>query len=99
MPRYKVIAPGFANGMLYNPEGKRRVLNTDKPFTKKNPMPSWLADMPKESDAACKKREAQEASQAETDSDKSEQDQKDIKEASFLGEGESGEAGSSVQTL
>ena len=96
MPRYKVIAPGFANGMLYKPNGKRSVLHTDKPFTKKNPMPSWLTDMPKESEAVRKKREAQEKSQAEADGDKSEQDKKDIQDASFLGEGE---AGSKVETL
>ena len=102
MPRYKVIAPGFYEGKMYKPEGKRSVLHTAKPFTKKNPMPSWLAEMPKESEAVRKKREAQEASQATDDSDKAEQDQKDIKDASFLGDGESGnadEAGSSVTTL
>ncbi|MCK4518436.1 hypothetical protein KAT92_06670 [Candidatus Babeliales bacterium] len=96
MPRYKVIAPGFYDGKLYNPEGKRRVLNTDKPFTKKNPMPSWLADTPKESEAVRKKREAQETSQAEADSAKAEQDKEDIADASFLGDGETG---SSVETI
>ncbi len=102
MPRYKVIAPGFADGKMYKPDGKRSVYETAKPFTKKNPIPSWLAEMPKESEAVRKKREAQEASQAAVDTEKSEQDQKDIKEASFLGDGESSssdEAGSSVETL
>lgn len=102
MPRYKVIAPGFADGKMYKPDGKRKVYDTDKPFTKKNPMPSWLAEMPKESETVRKKRKAREASQAATDDDKAEQDQKDIKEASFLGDGESSssdEAGSSVETL
>lgn len=32
MPRYKVIAVGQFNAMLYSPTGKRRVLHTDKPF-------------------------------------------------------------------
>ena len=96
MPRYKVIAPGFANGMIYKPDGKRSVLQTDKPFTKNNPMPSWLAEMPKESPGARKKREKQEAHQAAADGEKSEQDQKDIDEASFLGDGE---AGSAVETI
>lgn len=96
MPRYKVIAPGFANGKMYKPNGKRSVLNTDKPFNKKNPMPSWLAEMPKESAAVRKKREAAEASQNETDTEKSESDAKDVADASFLGDGESG---SSVETI
>jgi len=96
MPQYKVISPGFFNGELYSPEGKRSVLNTPKPFTKKNPMPSWLSEMPKESDAAKAKREKYEASQKAADEASAEQQKKDIKEASFLGEGESGNA---VETL
>ncbi len=97
MPRYKVIAPGFANGVLYKPDGKRSVLHTDKPFNKKNnPMPSWVTNMPKESDGARKKRESREATKAETDATQAEQDQKDIDEASFLGDGESG---SNVETV
>ena len=57
MPQYKVIAAGFYDGHLYDPEGKRTVLQVDKPFTKKNKMPSWVTDMPKETAAAKKKRE------------------------------------------
>ena len=49
MPRYKVNAPGFYEGKFYDPEGKRKVLDIDKPFTKKNKIPSWLSEMPKES--------------------------------------------------
>lgn len=89
MPRYKVIAPGFYEKRLYSPEGKRKFLDTPKPFTKKNPMPSWLAEMPKESAAVKKKREAQEVSQQAAAADKAEQDDGDMQEASFLGEGES----------
>jgi len=96
MPRYKVISPGFIDGRMYSPDGKRDVYDTAKPFTKKNPMPSWLTEMPKESEAVRKKREAQEASQTAADGDKSEQDDKDITDASFLGDGE---AGSSVETI
>ena len=61
MPSYKVIAPGFYQGMHYNPIGKRNVLHTDKPFSKKN-IPSWLIAMPKESTAVSEKRELQEDS-------------------------------------
>ena len=87
MPRYKVIAPGFHDGRLYDPNGKRPFLDVDKPFNKKN-KPSWVAEMKKESDAAKKKREDQEAAQQKAADDKAEQDGKDIAEASFLGEGE-----------
>jgi len=95
MPSYKVIAPGFFDGKMYDPEGKRNVLHTDKPFKKKE-MPSWLAEMPKETEAVRKKREAQEASAAAAEAEKAEQDQKDITTASFMGEGESG---AKVETL
>lgn len=96
MPTYKVIAPGFHNGKMYSPEGKRRVLHTDKPF-KKNEMPSWLSEMPKESAAVRKKREEQEASAAAAAAEKAEQDQRDIEDASFMGEGE--QSGGAVETL
>lgn len=89
MPSYKVTARGFFNGHIYDPEGKRRVLTVDKPFTKKN-MPSWVTDMPKESEAVRRKREAQEASQAAADAEKASQDQKDIEDASFLNENQGG---------
>jgi hypothetical protein len=62
MPTYKVIARGFHGDKLYDPEGKRKTLTTDKPFTKgaksKNPIPSWLSEMPEESPAIKEKREA-----------------------------------------
>jgi hypothetical protein len=100
MPSYKVTAPGFFNGKMYAPNGKRDVLHTDKPFNKKNnPMPSWVTEMPKESEAVRKKREAQEASQKAADGKKAEEDQKDISDASFLGDGEAAEAGSKVETI
>ena len=98
MPQYKVTAPGFHDGKYYHPEGKRRVLTTDKPYKKKE-MPSWLTDMPKESAAVKVKREAQEASQTAADAEKAEQDEKDIDKASFMGEGESAVSGSNVETL
>ncbi len=96
MPQYKVIAPGFYDGKMYAPEGKRRVLHTDMPFNKKNPMPSWVEEMKSETAAAKKKREAAEKKAAGADAEKAEQDEKDIQDASFMGDGE---AGSSVETL
>lgn len=96
MPSYKVIAPGFANGKMYKPNGKRSVFHTDKPFNKSNPMPSWLSEMPAETPKQRKIREAAEASQNNTDADKAAADKKDIEDASFLG---TGEAGSVVETI
>ena len=72
MPTYKVIAPGFHGDKYYHPEGKRQVLTTDIPFTGKkgkNPMPSWVTDMPKESAVLKKKREALEKAQADLDAE------------------------------
>lgn len=96
MPSYKVIAPGYFNGHIYDPKGKRPVLHTDTPFKKKE-MPSWLAEMPEESAAVRKKREAQEASAAAAAAEQVEQGQKDIQDASFMGDGE--HAGAKVETL
>ena len=92
MPIYKVIAPGFHNDLFYHPEGKRNILETDKPFTKKNPMPSWLSEMPEESEALKAKREAYEKAQAELEAEKAKQDAEDIKAASTEGEGENSES-------
>ena len=41
MPSYNVIAKGFYGGKTYDPQGKRRVLDVDKPFNKAT-MPSWV---------------------------------------------------------
>jgi len=102
MPSYKVKSPGFFGGKYYHPEGKRPVLFTDKPFSKKT-MPSWLAAMPKESAAVREKREAQEASQVSASAEKAEQDANDIAHASTEGDAAEalfiGKAGSSVETL
>lgn len=51
---YKVIARGFYGGKLYDPDGKRPVLDVPKSF-KKGELPSWLAEMPK---VASRKAEA-----------------------------------------
>ena len=89
MPQYKVLEKGFFAGELYDPVGKRRVLHTDKPFTKgkksKNPMPKWLAQMPKESAGLKAKREKLEKAQAELDEAKLEADEADLKAAETEG--------------
>ena len=99
MPSYKVIEKGFYGGRIYDPNGKRRVLHTDKPFPKKNnkeQVPSWLEPLKSETAAEKKKREAAEKKDAKAAADKAEQDQKDIADASFMGEGEQA---STVETL
>jgi hypothetical protein len=87
MPLYKVIAPGFYDSKYYHPEGKRNVLYTDKPFSEKNPMPSWLTDMPEESEVVKAKREAFEAAQAELAAAQVAEDKEDIANASSTGDG------------
>ena len=87
MPQYKVIEKGFFDGKLYDPQGKRSVLSTDKPFTKKNPMPSWLTDMPKESPVLKAKREAYEKAQADLEKAKAKADEEELKAASTEGAG------------
>lgn len=45
MPSYKVLSKGFANGRIYDPNGKRKILHREKPFPskdKKEQLPSWL---------------------------------------------------------
>lgn len=100
MPRYKVKAPGFWDGKMYSPTGKRQIVHTDKPFpkskkTKEEDVPAWLELMPEESPAQRKKREEAEAAAKKAAEDKAQDDRKDIENASFLGEGES----ANIETL
>jgi len=44
MPEHKVIAPGFANGRFYGGNSRRQTIVTDKPYSEKNPKPSWVGD-------------------------------------------------------
>ena len=101
MPSYKVLQKGFYGGRQYDPAGKRPVLHTDKPFPSKGgkeQVPSWLEATAKpETPAQAKTRKAAQAKAREAAKKQAEQDQKDIAEASFMGEGESGQ--SAVETL
>ncbi len=105
MPQYKVIAPGFYDGRLYDPQGKRKTLSIDLPFNKKNPMPTWLTKIPEESKALKEKREALEKSQKEADDQKALDDKNDIANASTEGDGSEtsfiskGDKSSKVETL
>ena len=100
MPTYKVLKPGFFGGRQYDPEGKRPVLHTDKPFPtkdKKEQVPSWLEPIT-ETEAERKKQQAAEKKNAAAAAKKAEQDQKDIADASLIGEGESAQS-ATVETL
>ena len=100
MPSYKVLQKGFYGGRQYDPAGKRPVLHTDKPFPSKGgkeQVPSWLEAIKSETPAKAKARKAAETKAANAAKKKAEQDQKDIADASFMGEGESGQ--SAVETL
>lgn len=88
MPSYKVITKGFLEGVMYDPDGKRRMVHRDKPFDKKK-MPSWLKPIKSETAGEKKKREAVEKKTANADADKARQDKTDIDNASFMGDGES----------
>ena len=80
MPRYQVVKPGFYDGKLYDPEGKRKTLTTDKAFKK---CPSWLKPIQGETAAQKKKREADEAKQAKADAEKQAEDKKDLDAVTF----------------
>lgn len=93
MPQYKVIDKGYFNDRLYDPEGKRKTLHTDKPF---KTVPSWLKAIKPETAAERKKRLALEAKQAKADIEKAEQDATEIDVASTIG---SGETSSNIETI
>ena len=80
MPRYKVLKPGFYSDRLYDPNGKRNELTTDKPL---DPCPSWLESIKEESATARKKREAADAKAAKEAADKAKEDKKDVDAAMF----------------
>ena len=94
MPQYRVLAVGYYDAVMYDPEGKRRVLSTNKPI---KPVPSWLKCIKPETAAQKKKRLEEEVKQAEEDAEKMKQDNQDIIDASFMGEGESTDG--NVETL
>jgi hypothetical protein len=91
MPRYRVKNRGFYEGQIYDPEGKRKFVNTEKPI---NPCPLWLEPVKSETAAEKKKRETSEKRKQKQDISKSDRDKEDISNLSFMGAGES-----AVETL
>ena len=102
MPSYKVISKGFHGGRMYDPDGKRKMLHTDNAFPLKNKVeqvPSWLEAVKGETPAQAKARKGAETKAANAAAKKAKDDRQEIADASFLGEGESVNAGSNVETL
>ena len=93
MPKYKVIEKGFYEGKLYDPNGKRQFVFTDKPFKK---IPSWLEAVKAETAVEKKKRLALEKKTADADKKKAEDDKKAVDDLTFMGDGEKS---NNVETL
>ena len=106
MSNYKVIAPGFIDGRLYHPEGKRNTYHRDEPF-KEGETPSWMEfieppaeetpeELAEREAAELAEREAAELATQEAAKKKAEDD-KEIKGASFMDS--SGQPAATVETL
>ena len=93
MAKYKVIEKGFYEGKLYDPNGKRQFVFTDKPFKK---IPSWLEAVKAETAVEKKKRLALEKKNTAADKKKTAEDKKAVEDLTFMGDGEKS---SSVETL
>jgi len=104
MPRYRVDAPGTHDGVLYDPNGKRPFLDTDKPLS---PVPSWVTPVKGETAAQTAARKKKEAKQLRDDKKKAADDRKIQQAAALDGDNPQNEApkpkatkaGSKVKTL
>lgn len=83
MPRYKVTAVGFFDGILRKPGGRshRGVVTTDKAL---KPVPTWLSLMEEETAAQKKKRVAAEVKEAKNNAEKALEDKVDIDAVTFI---------------
>ena len=93
MPRYKVLAEGFWEGVTRKPGHPRHgVVHTDKKLKK---VPSWLELMPEETKAEKAAREQQDADNAAIAADKAKEDGVAEADVTFIG----GEGAGVVETL
>lgn len=78
MPTYEVIEQGFFKGQMYDPNGKRRVLQTDAPL---KPVPKWLKAVKDVTETAAEKKQrlADEVALAEVNA----QNKRDIDAVTF----------------
>lgn len=91
MPRYKVLQPGFINGVMHSPGHPRKgVVHTDMPL---KPVPSWLKLMVKETPSQKKSRMGKESAKMKVDSERAAQDKVDIDAVTFT------ESPNGVETL
>lgn len=67
MPSYQVLEKGFMYGRLYDPKGKRRVLQSDMPL---NPVPDWLKPITEVTETAAEKKARLAAEKKAADQDK-----------------------------
>lgn len=82
MPRYRVLKTGFMNGVMYDPNGKRNILHTDKSFPRKGSkkienVPSWLERIKDEPVADRVARETAEQEAARLEAEKLAEDEND----------------------
>lgn len=86
MLRYKINKPGFHLGRLYDPNGKRPILYTSKPFPKKKgkngkqeeQVPSWMTRMPDENQTETQLRETAEEEAARLEKERKEADDREV---------------------
>lgn len=64
MPTYEVIEQGFYKGQMYDPNGKRRILQSDAPF---KPVPKWLKAVKEVTETAAEKKKRVEDDAAMTE--------------------------------
>lgn len=99
MPSYRVLNKGFFHGRIYDPDGKRPILDVNKPFTKKT-MPSWVELIEDETDDERDERmkaQDEKSKEAEVKRDLD----KEIQEVSFADQGgfTEQEKGSATETI
>ena len=81
MPRYAVLKQGFLNGLLYDPNGKRRIVYTKKAFPKKQnkeQVPSWLSRMEDEVEPERLERETAEQEAARLEQERISADSREV---------------------
>jgi len=93
MPKYKVIKKGFYAGKLFDPNGKRPFLHTDRPL---KPVPVWLEPEKEETPTEKKKRLAAEKKANSAAKKKAAADRQAVEDLTFMGAGEKAAA---VETL
>jgi len=64
MPTYEVIEQGFYKGQMYDPNGKRRILQSDAPL---KPVPKWLKAVKEVTETAAEKKKRVEDDAAMTE--------------------------------